>query len=83
MDLATQVSALIGTSFILFLVTTPKYDDCLDEFSDPTKLKGCFKYSPYHRKKLYATMSMASSLPDDSASSVSSDTRSERSTGSL
>lgn len=73
MDLAMQVGAVVGTSALLFIMTKPD-PGYVDEFSDPLKLKGAFKYSHHHRQKLKHSISLRSSslLSDDSSSSGSS-----------
>mmetsp|Transcript_20453 Transcript_20453/g.44303 ORF Transcript_20453/g.44303 Transcript_20453/m.44303 type:complete len:81 (+) Transcript_20453:241-483(+) len=64
-DLATQVSALVGTSLILFLAMKPRsssshsgghcheHNDDTVPLEDPTGLKGIKRYSSYHRKRHY------------------------------
>ena len=64
LELATQISALVGTSLLLFLATTPRPQDMerTGEQEDPvTGLKGIKRYSSYHRKRVYRAMSSAGS----------------------
>lgn len=60
MDLTTQLSALVGTSFILYLATKPNHDELMEECSDPKQLNGCLRYSSYHRKRLRHSQSSVS-----------------------
>ena len=50
-DLATSVSALLGTSLLLFFATSPKQTIGNEHSEDESQLKGFLKYSSYHRKK--------------------------------
>ena len=54
--LATQVSALVGTSLILYLVTTPraKEEVLLADQNTPVALEGMKKYSSYHRQRFHS-----------------------------
>lgn len=61
MDLTTQVGALVGTSVLLYIAMKPSHADLVEEFADPTKLRGCQRYSPYHRKRLRSLSSSMSS----------------------
>lgn len=72
MELAAHVGAVVGASALLYFITKPKPQH-IDEFSNPTKLQGCQKYSPYHRQKLSHSLSMraTSTVSDDSSSSSS------------
>ena len=77
MELVTQISAMIGTSLVLYLATTPRGDDLSDYYvdDDRPRLKGAKKYSSYHRKKLYRELSkvsdMSGSISDTSSVSSS------------
>ena len=80
-ELATQISALVGTSLLLFIAMSPPPRNQDDEEShessssssssscrrqqrrrrvDPTGLEGIKKYSSYHRKRVYRSMSNTS-----------------------
>jgi hypothetical protein len=82
MDLATQIGALIGTSMMLYWVTKPR-DECQDASKSignpPPALTGARRYSSYHRKKHYASMSLSSSFSASSEDSVSSSVSSDSS----
>jgi len=59
MELAAQVSAMVGASAILFYVTKPDASTfCIEELSDRNKLRGCFRYSHYHRQKSLHTVQL-------------------------
>lgn len=66
MELATQISALVVPSLLLFWVTHPRHED--DETCDsalPAELRGIKQYSSYHRKRYYAkaSSSLSSACP--------------------
>lgn len=70
MELVAQVGAVVGTSALLYYITKPRPQD-FREFSNPTKLEGCFRYSHYHRQRLYHSLSSRESKVDDQSSSSS------------
>lgn len=72
MELVAQVGAVVGTSALLYYITKPRPQN-LGEFSDPTKLEGCFRYSHYHRQRLSHSLSSRSEskIVDDQSSSSS------------
>lgn len=72
LELVAQVGAVVGTSALLYYITQPKPEK-MDELTDPTKLKGCFRYSHFHRQKLSHSLSLrtASKVSDDTSSSSS------------
>lgn len=78
MDLPTQIGAMVGTSLVIYLATTPRgvENDLQDYYlkDDRPRLKGARKYSSYHRKKLYRTLSKVSDVSSisDNASVSSS-----------
>lgn len=55
MELITQVTAMVGTSILLFLITSPKGRPA--EYVQDDMLGGFRKYSSYHRKIYYASQS--------------------------
>lgn len=56
LELAAQVSALVGTSALIFFATKPR--ELLDAASEiPHELRGIKRYSSYHRKRYYSTVS--------------------------
>jgi hypothetical protein len=62
MDLATQVSAFVGTSLLLFIVTKPKKDSTDNKKEeDNYSLTGVWQYSSYHRKRLQVARSLSRS----------------------
>jgi hypothetical protein len=74
MEFAAQVGAMLGASAILYYVTKPHtttFD--IEELSDRSKLKGCFRYSHYHRQKSLHSMyaKHTSTFSEDSSSSSS------------
>lgn len=83
MDLSTQVSALVGTSALIYVLTKPKprsHESVVMEFSNPRKLTGAFKYSPDHRKRfLQYQESLISTATDESASITSEESNESRS----
>lgn len=72
MDLGAQVSALVGTSALIFLLTKPKeesHEEAVMELTNPRRLKGAFRYSPDHRTRYFQYQeSMMSSISDESSS---------------
>jgi hypothetical protein len=58
-EFATQVGALVGTSLLLFIVTTPRKTTRRRK-ADSIPLKGVKRYSSYHRKQYYAQASSLS-----------------------
>ena len=85
MELYTQISAMVGTSLVLYLVTKPRdqepHEAYMVDDDDRSKLKGVRRYSSYHRKKLYRSLSKRS-RSDVSHSTHSSDNMSVSSTSS-
>jgi hypothetical protein len=63
-DLASQIGALIGTSFLLFYLTNPRKGiekmKKQQEEQEKIPLRGVRRYSSYHRKKYYAQTSSLS-----------------------
>ena len=83
MELATQIGAFVGTSVLLYIITTPKVGmedglyrnnnnninsmECCLEVPRPQRLRGIKKYSSYHRKKMYASLSKMSVVSSESS----------------
>ena len=77
-EVVAPIVAMVGTSALLFFAMAPKDDKQVQEFIDPTKLKGCFRYSHYHRKKFDISMSSVSCVSDcSSIASARSDVTSD------
>lgn len=70
LELAAQVSALVGTSALLFFATKPR--QLFQETSElpPQELRGIKRYSSYHRKRYYSTISDMSTASSTSATSL-------------
>jgi hypothetical protein len=75
MEFAAQVGAILGASALLYYVTKPPTVPYhIEEESDRDKLKGCFRYSHYHRQKSLQTTSFlksVSTITDDTSLSSS------------
>jgi hypothetical protein len=83
-EFSGSIVAMVATSVLLYLATAPKQDETVEEFANPTKLKGCFRYSHYHRKRLDASMSALSSISDcSSVASSRSDSTSDSVTSEI
>jgi hypothetical protein len=63
-DLLMQVSALLGTSLLVYIITAPSKEETPIQDGDRPQLKGIKRYSSYHRQR-YSSM-------DSSVSSKSS-----------
>mmetsp|Transcript_51567 Transcript_51567/g.76930 ORF Transcript_51567/g.76930 Transcript_51567/m.76930 type:complete len:91 (-) Transcript_51567:285-557(-) len=81
--LATSVTAVVGTSLLLFLATSPRpkrkeeaspthYEDQDYDDDRPRQLQGVMRYSSYHRRKRYSSVRVTSS--DSSSRSGSPET---------
>mmetsp|Transcript_11840 Transcript_11840/g.28320 ORF Transcript_11840/g.28320 Transcript_11840/m.28320 type:complete len:85 (+) Transcript_11840:412-666(+) len=76
LDLGAQVSALVGTSALIFLLTKPKpesHEEAVMDLTNPRRLKGAFRYSPDHRTRYFQYQESMMSAASDESSSVVSD----------
>mmetsp|Transcript_19274 Transcript_19274/g.53604 ORF Transcript_19274/g.53604 Transcript_19274/m.53604 type:complete len:97 (+) Transcript_19274:1055-1345(+) len=79
MELATQVSALLGTSLVIYWATSPNHEKELEVMMDSQqltgKLTGVKRYSSYHRKRMLDIQQRiitTSSLSSSSSSAMDS-----------
>lgn len=76
LELASQISAFVGTSAVIYILTAPKpesHESVVMELSNPRQLKGAFIYSPEHRKRYFQYQESMTSANFDELSSVASE----------